>query len=70
MTDITGCLQADTRRRRSVLRLISAVLSLKRQRRVLAHLDATQLADIGLDAAAAKAEARRPAWDVPSNWRL
>ena len=44
------------------------LLSLYRQRRALAKLDATRLADIGLTAKEADAEARRPFWDVPQHW--
>jgi uncharacterized protein YjiS (DUF1127 family) len=39
------------------------------QRRQLAHLDAAQLADLGLTPAQARREAKRPLWDVPTNWR-
>ena len=35
------------------------------QRRRLATLDAAQLADLGLSAERAAAEARRPIWDLP-----
>lgn len=38
------------------------------QRAQLARLDATMLADIGVTAQQAAAEAARPAWDVPRNW--
>lgn len=47
----------------------AGLLRLARQRRELAKLDARQLSDIGLTAAAAKSEANRPFWDVPSHWR-
>lgn len=40
----------------------------RRQRAQLARLDAALLADIGVTARQAAAEAARPAWDVPSNW--
>ncbi|GGL72979.1 DUF1127 domain-containing protein [Wenxinia marina] len=40
-----------------------------RQRRTLGQLDAHRLADLGLTAAEADAEARRPLWDVPARWR-
>ncbi|MEM1343100.1 MAG: DUF1127 domain-containing protein [Pseudomonadota bacterium] len=40
-------------------------LQVLRERRALARLDAAALADIGLDPAAADAEAQRPLWDVP-----
>ncbi len=40
-----------------------------RQRQALRGLDDRRLADIGLTARAAEAEANRPFWDVPSTWR-
>ncbi|GLS85714.1 hypothetical protein GCM10010873_06870 [Cypionkella aquatica] len=40
----------------------------RRQRVQLARLDATLLADIGVTAAQAEAEAARPSWDVPRTW--
>lgn len=40
-----------------------------RQRQQLLTLDATLLADIGLTAEQAAAEAHRSLWDVPKNWR-
>ena len=39
------------------------------QRQKLAVLDDHALADIGLTRAQAAAEASRPLWDVPANWR-
>lgn len=51
-------------RRRGIL----PYLSLIRQRRDLANLDSHQLRDIGLEQAAADAEAKRPFWDVPDHW--
>ena len=39
------------------------------QRRKLASLDDAALADIGLTRTQAFAEANRPFWDVPANWR-
>lgn len=39
------------------------------QRQQLASLDDAALADIGLSRAQALAEAGRPLWDVPANWR-
>lgn len=46
-----------------------ALLGLRRQRRALAKLDASQLADIGVSDAEAAQEAARPVWDVPQHWR-
>lgn len=60
---------APTRQTGNALKTVLALVSLMRSRRALAHLDATQLADIGLDAKTAHAEAQRPLWDVPQNWR-
>ncbi len=50
-------------KRRSLIDLVS----LYRQRRTLAALDPTALADIGLTQEQAQSEARRPFWDFPSN---
>ncbi len=50
-------------------RLLLRALTLVRQRRALARLDATRLADIGLTASQARAEAARPFWDAPEYWR-
>lgn len=44
-------------------------LAARRQRTALARLDDALLADIGLSAQAAMAEANRPLWDVPASWR-
>lgn len=44
------------------------LLALYRQRRALARLDASTLADIGLNRKAAQDEAHRPLWDVPRHW--
>ena len=43
-------------------------LTAKHQRKQLLTLDATRLADIGLTAEQARAEAARPLWDVPRGW--
>ncbi len=45
------------------------MFALARQRHQLANLDQRMLADIGVDESAAKAESKRPVWDVPQNWR-
>lgn len=52
-----------------MLRLFKAARALSRQRRDLARLDAARLADIGISAVEAHAEARRPFWDAPRHWR-
>jgi uncharacterized protein YjiS (DUF1127 family) len=44
-------------------------LTARHQRKQLLTLDAARLADIGLTADQARAEAARPLWDVPRNWR-
>ena len=46
----------------------SSLLSLRRQRKRLAELDASALADIGLTRDQAQSEANRPIWDVPATW--
>jgi uncharacterized protein YjiS (DUF1127 family) len=45
------------------------MLNISRQRAALRRLDQAGLADIGLDRHTAIAEANRPIWDVPANWR-
>lgn len=57
-------------RPRTRLRGLLDYLDLRRQRRTLADLSPHQLRDIGLTEEAAKREAARPIWDVPSHWRL
>ena len=53
----------------SLVRSLRDLLSLHRQRQALNDLDPHLLKDIGVSRDAAKAEARRVPWDVPSNWR-
>lgn len=45
------------------------LFGLRRQRQQLAAMTPEQLADIGISAEQAEAEATRPIWDLPSNWR-
>ncbi|MEM6587191.1 MAG: DUF1127 domain-containing protein [Pseudomonadota bacterium] len=45
------------------------LLSLYRQRRALARLDAHALQDLGLTRGEAENEAHRSFWDVPAHWR-
>ena len=54
-----------------VLRLprLGRLMALWRSRKALAALTPDQLADVGIDPAAAQAEARRAPWDVPAHWR-
>ncbi|WP_037916710.1 DUF1127 domain-containing protein [Sulfitobacter sp. 20_GPM-1509m] len=47
----------------------ASLLGLWRSRRALAQLDAAALDDIGVTAQEAHAEATRPVWDVPANWK-
>jgi uncharacterized protein YjiS (DUF1127 family) len=56
-------------RRPRLLHRIARMLTLRRQRASLAQLDDHLLRDIGLTPEEALAEARRPLWDVPANWR-
>lgn len=51
------------------LTLLREALALSRQRRQLAALDATRLADLGLSAQDARREAARPFWDAPRHWK-
>nr|WP_242468989.1 DUF1127 domain-containing protein [Rhodovulum adriaticum] len=51
-----------------IARRIALALGAARQRRHLAQLDDAMLRDIGLSREAARAEARRPLWDVPPSW--
>lgn len=48
---------------------LADLMSLYRQRRALAALDAAALDDVGLSREAADTEAKRPVWDVPAHWR-
>lgn len=43
-------------------------LAVWKQRRALAALDDSRLADIGLTRQEALAEANRPVWDAPDHW--
>lgn len=49
---------------------LRAARSLRRERRALSELNPAALRDVGLSAAAAEREARRPFWDAPDHWRL
>ncbi|MEM6373345.1 MAG: DUF1127 domain-containing protein [Pseudomonadota bacterium] len=48
---------------------LSTWLAVWRSRRALALLDTHALDDIGISAKRAAAEAGKPIWDVPANWR-
>ena len=54
---------------RGLLRRLTFLVALRRQRAQLARLDPHLLRDIGLTDGQAHAEAARPAWDVPPHWR-
>lgn len=56
-------------RRRFGLNLLWDALSLRRQRRTLARLDARALEDIGITRKQAEDEAARPIWDAPEFWQ-
>ena len=47
---------------------LQRLVSLPRQRRALARLDARLLKDIGVTRAQTEAEAARPLWDAPDIW--
>lgn len=57
------------RRKTSVPGRIAAALSVWRQRRQLARLDAALLDDLGLSERQALEEAARPIWDAPDHWK-
>ncbi|WP_281857829.1 DUF1127 domain-containing protein [Litoreibacter halocynthiae] len=67
MTDFT-CTTAHTRPAHRKTGLMGYV-DLYRQRRALAALDDSRLADIGLSRLEADAEASRPVWDAPAYWK-
>lgn len=54
---------------RTIALWLRRAFSVHRQRARLAYLDDRMLRDIGITRAEAKAEATRPAWDVPASWR-
>lgn len=51
-----------------MLALVWVALTLRRSRRSLLEIDDRILRDIGISPDAARAEARRPVWDVPQRW--
>jgi len=53
----------------SLLTGLNNAIALWHQRRALRSLDAAALFDIGLTRAEAEAEAKRPVWDAPQNWK-
>ncbi|WP_425091948.1 DUF1127 domain-containing protein [Tropicimonas sp. S265A] len=65
-----GLTGAELRLPKVGLDTVLTLVALRRQRRQLKSLDAHLLRDIGLEPDEADSEARRPVWDVPSNWKL
>lgn len=55
--------------KRIALSRLIGLIGLRRQRQRLMELDAHLLADIGISAQAAQAEADRPFWDAPESWK-
>lgn len=53
----------------ALLAYLRRLQALRAERRALARLDDHLLADIGLTPDAARSEAERALWDVPSHWR-
>jgi len=49
---------------------IRKAVALRRERQSLLSMDAFLLRDIGLTREEALAEAARPIWDAPANWRV
>lgn len=58
----------NARRAPSVLARLRSTYEVARQRKTLANLSDTQLADIGLTREQAQFEAGRPVWDAPQHW--
>ena len=67
-TKTFGALRPQAADRKKIFGRLTDYAALYRQRRALARLDAQALADIGLSQSDAQSEAKRPIWDVPSNW--
>lgn len=62
-------LSRPVRRPGALFSVAMRAVALRRQRAALRRLDDRSLADIGVPRHAAEAEAARPFWDVPANWR-
>ncbi|MCF6232661.1 MAG: DUF1127 domain-containing protein [Rhodobacteraceae bacterium] len=56
--------------RLSILAALANAHSIWRQRQKLKSLDDSALWDIGLTRSQAQAEAKRPFWDAPDNWKV
>ena len=67
MTDFTTSATLSRPARRKIG--LMGYIDLYRQRRALAALDETRLADLGLSRHEAEAEANRPVWDAPAYWK-
>ncbi len=55
-------------RRPGLLKSMTNMVQLFKERRALAALDADALADIGISRQQALTEASRPTWDAPDYW--
>lgn len=64
----TLSLFASRPRRTGAWTWLQAASALRRSRNDLRSLDAHLLLDVGLTAAEAQKEAKRPVWDVPGHW--
>lgn len=62
---ISGAVSA---RRPGLLKTVTNMVQLYKERRVLAGLDAAALADIGISYEDAMNEASRTVWDAPDHW--
>lgn len=62
---ITGLV---SKRRPGILKTVTNMAQLYKERRALASLDAAALADIGVSRQEAASEAQRPVWDAPNYW--
>lgn len=71
MTDCTNSnLIANTARHTSSHSVgLMGYIAVYRQRRALAALDNTRLADLGLSRHEVDHETNRPFWDAPANWK-
>lgn len=68
MAVIEGFAVLTRRGRFSILRFVSQMIAVRRQRAELAQAPDHLLQDIGLTRGEAIEEAQRPVWDVPANW--
>jgi len=68
-TNITSTSSATLPSFGALIKLVTKMIALRRQRRQLAELDIYQLNDMGITREEAIAESRRFGWDVPMHWR-